>query len=51
VRPANLALDLKPLAGFLKTRVQSLDEQLESLRVPVAARAWWSALPNIKGIA
>lgn len=44
LRPANLALDLKPLAGFLKTRVQSLDEQLESLRVPRAAREWWSAL-------
>ncbi|HEY5553225.1 MAG TPA: sugar nucleotide-binding protein, partial [Opitutaceae bacterium] len=46
LRPANLALDLKPLAGFLKTRVQTIDEQLETLRVPLAARAWWSALPK-----
>jgi len=44
MRPANLALDLKPLAGFLKVRVQSIDEQLETLDVPRAARAWWSAL-------
>jgi dTDP-4-dehydrorhamnose reductase len=43
-RPASLALDLKPLAGRLTTRVQTLDEQLESLRVPVSARAWWGAL-------
>jgi dTDP-4-dehydrorhamnose reductase len=46
VRPANLALDLKPLAGLLKTRVQAIGEQLESLSVPVAARAWWNALPK-----
>jgi dTDP-4-dehydrorhamnose reductase len=45
-RPADLALDLKPLVGRLTTRVQSLDEQLGSLRVPQAARSWWSALPK-----
>jgi len=43
-RPANLALDLKPLAGRLTTRVQSIDEQLETLRVPHAARTWWGTL-------
>lgn len=45
-RPANLALDLKPLAGRLTTRVQTLDEQLDGLRVPASARAWWTALPD-----
>lgn len=45
-RPANLSFDLKPLAGLLKTRVQPLDEQLESLRVPPHAREWWSRLPQ-----
>lgn len=43
-RQANLALDLRPLAGLLKTRVQSIDEQLDTLRVPQPARAWWAAL-------
>jgi dTDP-4-dehydrorhamnose reductase len=45
-RPADLAFDLKPLAGRLTTRVQTLDEQFETLRVPRAARAWWNALPK-----
>lgn len=45
-RPADLSLDLKPLAGTLTTRVQTLDEQFETLRVPHAAREWWSSLPK-----
>lgn len=45
LRPANLSLDLRPLAGLLKTRVQPLDEQLDSLRVPTHARDWWNRLP------
>jgi len=43
-RPADLALDLKPLSGLLKTRVQPIAEQLEGLRVPESARSWWSTL-------
>ena len=45
-RPADLSFDLKPLAGLLKTRVQPLDEQLDSLRVPAHAREWWNSLPK-----
>lgn len=42
-RPADLSLDLRPLAGMLKTRVQALDEQLDELRIPESARSWWAA--------
>lgn len=45
-RPANLSMDLRPLAGLLKTRVQSLDEQLDGLGIPVALRSWWASLPK-----
>ncbi len=38
-----LALDLAPLAGKLKTRPQSIAEQLAGLKVPPPARAWYWA--------
>jgi dTDP-4-dehydrorhamnose reductase len=43
-RQACLGLDLAPLAGKLKTRPQSFAEQLEELKVPVPARAWYRSL-------
>lgn len=43
-RQACLALDIAPLAGRLKTRPQSLAEQLEELIVPAAVRPWFHAL-------
>lgn len=36
-----LALDLAPLAGALRTRPQSLAEQLPTLLIPPAAQAWY----------
>jgi len=39
-----LALDFTPLAGKLKTRPQSLVEQLEELKIPVPAREWYLKL-------
>ena len=44
-RPARLALDLKPLAGRLKTVPQSIDDQLSELIVPVPSRDWYLNLP------
>jgi dTDP-4-dehydrorhamnose reductase len=43
-RQACLALDLSPLAGKLKTRPQSIAEQLEELNVPPPGRAWYHGL-------
>ncbi len=40
-RPACLALDIAPLARRLKTRPQSIAEQLEELHVPVPCREWY----------
>ncbi len=40
-RQACLALDIGPLAGKLKTRPQSIAEQLASLKVPVPCREWY----------
>lgn len=40
-RQACLALDLAPLSGILKTRPQSLAEQLPSLHVPPRCRDWY----------
>jgi dTDP-4-dehydrorhamnose reductase len=40
-RQACLALDISPLAGKLKTRPQSIAEQLEELNVPAPVRAWY----------
>ena len=36
-----LALNIAALSGRLKTQPQSLDEQLEGLRVPMACREWF----------
>ena len=44
-RQACLALDVTPLAGKLKTRPQTIAEQLEELNVPAPVRAWYLALP------
>ncbi|MCH6257989.1 SDR family oxidoreductase [Puniceicoccaceae bacterium K14] len=43
-RQANLALDLQPLDGKLKTNPQTFVEQLDSLIVPKPVRAWYNAL-------
>ena len=40
-RPACLALDLAPLAGKLKTRPQTMEEQLDELVVPGPGRTWF----------
>lgn len=43
-RQPSLALDIAPLVGKLKTRPQSLAEQLAELKVPEPVRAWYCAL-------
>ncbi len=43
-RPAHLALDLKPLAGKLKTPIETFDAQLDQLVLPVPVREWYFAL-------
>lgn len=43
-RQACLALDLGPFAGRLKTRPQSIAEQLAELHVPPPCRAWYASL-------
>lgn len=43
-RPRNLALDISSLAGVLRTRPKSFDEQLDSLIVPRPARTWFHSL-------
>lgn len=43
-RQPSLALDISPLAGKLKTRPQSLAQQLDELKVPGPVRAWYCAL-------
>jgi dTDP-4-dehydrorhamnose reductase len=40
-RQASLALDIAPLAGKLKTRPQSIAEQLEELQIPPPVRSWY----------
>lgn len=42
-RQPSLALNLAPLVGRLKTRPQTLAEQLASLPVPALSRDWYSA--------
>jgi dTDP-4-dehydrorhamnose reductase len=42
-RQACLALDLAPLAGNLKTRPQTIAEQLGELKVPPPVRGWYFA--------
>ncbi|MEY4939377.1 MAG: hypothetical protein RIQ93_1112 [Verrucomicrobiota bacterium] len=43
-RQACLALELAPLAGRLKTRPETIAEQLDGLRVPPPCRDWYHAL-------
>lgn len=43
-RQACLALDISPLAGKLKTRPQTIAQQLEGLKVPVPVREWYLGL-------
>ncbi len=43
-RAANLTLDCKPLAGSLKTPLETFDAQLEQLVVPRPVRAWFLGL-------
>jgi dTDP-4-dehydrorhamnose reductase len=43
-RQACLALDLAPLAGRLKTRPESIAEQLPQLHVPPPCRSWYLGL-------
>lgn len=43
-RQGDLSLDLQPLAGKLKTRPQSLSEQLDALVVPKPYRNWYNAI-------
>lgn len=40
-RQACLALDIAPLAGKLKTRPQTIAEQLQELNVPAPVRTWY----------
>ncbi len=40
-RPRNLALSLTPLAGKLRTPVQTFEEQLSELRVPRGCESWY----------
>jgi dTDP-4-dehydrorhamnose reductase len=42
-RPANLALNLAPLAGVLKTAPESFETQLDQLIVPPPFREWYHA--------
>ncbi len=41
LRPANLALDLQPLVGVLKTQPESFEAQLDQLVVPPPFREWY----------
>lgn len=40
-RPARLALDLKPLAGVVKTPIETFDAQLGQFVIPPSCRAWY----------
>jgi dTDP-4-dehydrorhamnose reductase len=42
-RPANLALDLQPLAGKLKTQPESFEAQLDQFVIPPPFREWYHA--------
>ncbi len=42
-RPADLTLDLKPLAGALKTPIETFPAQLDQFILPPAVRAWYFA--------
>ena len=43
-RPADLSLDVTGLAGVLKTPVQSFQDQLDAMVVPVPCRDWFNRL-------
>lgn len=43
-RPADLRLDLKPLAGKLKTPIETFDAQLDQLVLPPPVRDWYFKL-------
>lgn len=43
-RPADLTLDCKPLAGALKTPLETFDAQLDQLVVPPPVRGWFMSL-------
>jgi dTDP-4-dehydrorhamnose reductase len=43
-RPADLSLDLKPLAGVLKTPIETFDAQLDQLILPPPVRTWYFSL-------
>ena len=40
-RPADLTLELKPLAGIMKTPIETFDAQLDQLVVPPPCREWY----------
>ncbi|MET0261903.1 MAG: SDR family oxidoreductase [Rariglobus sp.] len=40
-RQPHLALDLKPLAGVVKTPIETFDAQLEHFVIPPSCRAWY----------
>jgi dTDP-4-dehydrorhamnose reductase len=40
-RPARLGLDLKPLAGVVKTPIETFAAQLDQFVIPPACRAWY----------
>lgn len=40
-RQASLVLDLKPLAGVVKTPIETFDAQLDQFIIPPACRAWY----------
>ncbi len=42
-RPANLTLDLQPLAGLLKTQPETFEAQLDQFIVPPPFREWYHA--------
>jgi dTDP-4-dehydrorhamnose reductase len=42
-RQASLALDLKPLAGVVKTPIETFAAQLDQFIIPPACRAWYFA--------
>lgn len=44
-RPADLTLDLKPLAGTLKTPLETFAAQLDQFVLPPAVRPWYFSLP------
>ncbi|MBC8012455.1 MAG: SDR family oxidoreductase [Burkholderiales bacterium] len=43
-RPADLRLELKPLAGVLKTPIETFDAQLDQLVLPPPVRDWYFKL-------